>query len=223
VPAGIDLVQEVPLRRPELRVQMGEAPDVPRSGVCLLFQLERPEWREYSVSTATAVKLTRTLYVLALVCSALVLGLTLAHVLQSPGTRSLSGAEWLDVQHTFYGGFAVVGGAAEILGLLAATALGVQLLRRRGRVGFAPLLTAVSLFGTLLVYWFGNRPVNALIVGWTAPTLPADWAVYRDTWENAHAISAGLAALGFAALLLLLWSPVTGASRGRAIPGPPGR
>src|SRR5699024_2667799 len=139
-------------------------------------------------------------HLLALTGTALVLGLTLAHVLQRPGTRSLSGAEWLDVQHTFYGGFAVVGGAAEILGLLAAAALGVLLLRRWGRVGLAPLLSAASLLGTLLVYWFGNRPVNALIVGWTAHTLPADWALYRDTWENAHAISAGLAALGFAAL-----------------------
>src|SRR5699024_992003 len=111
------------------------------------------------VRTATAVRATRILYLLALVCSALVLGLTLTHVLQSPGSRSLSGAEWLDVQHTFYGGFAMVGGAAEIVGLLAAAVLGVLVVRRWGRVGFAPLLTAASLLGTLMVYWFGNRPV----------------------------------------------------------------
>jgi hypothetical protein len=46
-----------------------------------------------------------------LACS-LVFGLTLTHVLQSPGSRSLDGPAWLAVQHTFYGGFAVVGGLA---------------------------------------------------------------------------------------------------------------
>src|SRR5690625_5510062 len=45
------------------------------------------------VRTATAVRASRILYLLALTGTALVLGLTLAHVLQSPGTRSLSGAE----------------------------------------------------------------------------------------------------------------------------------
>ena len=169
------------------------------------------------------MKLTRTLYVLALVCSALVLGLTLTHVLQSPGSRSLSGAEWLDVQHTFYGGFAMVGGAAETTGLVAATALAVLVARHRGRALVAPLLAAAALLGTLLSYWFGNRPVNALIVEWTPDTLPADWSAYRATWENAHAVSAGLAAVAFVALLVLLWSPVTGTRWTPATPGPPRR
>jgi hypothetical protein len=38
-----------------------------------------------------------------LACS-LVFGLTLTHVLQSPGSRGLDGPAWLAVQHTFYGG-----------------------------------------------------------------------------------------------------------------------
>src|SRR5699024_12425535 len=53
--------------------------------------------------------LIRILQFCTLVCSALVMGLTVTHVLQSPGSRGLSGEEWLDVQHTFYGGLAVVG------------------------------------------------------------------------------------------------------------------
>ncbi len=165
------------------------------------------------------MRLTRSLYVLALTCSALVLGLTLAHVLQSPGSRSLSGAAWLDVQHTFYGGFALVGGVAETTGLLATTALAVLVARPRGRAMVASLLAAAAMLGTLLSYWFGNRPVNTLIAGWTPDTLPADWSSYRATWETAHAVSAALAAVAFVALLVLLWPSITtvvGASRSAA-------
>src|SRR5579884_4075371 len=44
--------------------------------------------------------------VINLICAALVLGLTLTHDLEIPGKHMLSGAEWLNMQHTFYGGFA---------------------------------------------------------------------------------------------------------------------
>lgn len=156
--------------------------------------------------TFTAI---RPLYAVALTCTALVLGLTLSHVLQAPGSRGLDGAAWLQVQHTFYGGFAIIGGAAEIVGLAVSIALTAQLARYRWRAVFAPLLAALGLLGTLLAYWFGNRPVNALVAGWTSTSLPADWSSYRDTWEVAHAVSAGLAAIAFLALLTLLWYPMT--------------
>src|SRR5699024_11700580 len=77
------------------------------------------------------VNLIRVLQFSVLLCSALVMGLTLGHVLQSPGSLGLSGDEWLDVQHTFYGGFGVVGGISEVLGVVTAIALVVTLLARR--------------------------------------------------------------------------------------------
>ena len=152
----------------------------------------------------------RALYVLSLFTTALVFGLTLCHVLQAPGSRGLEPREWLDVQHTFYGGFAILGGSAEILGLLASAGLGALLLRRRSRAATPILFAASCLFGTLLVYWFGNRPVNGLIAEWTPQTLPADWSTYRDLWENAHALSTVLAGLAFIAVItamrpLALW------------------
>lgn len=69
----------------------------------------------------------RTLRFVALLCCALVFGLTLSHVLQASGSEGLSGPVWLQVQQTFYGGFAVVGGVAEILGLITAGILAVRL------------------------------------------------------------------------------------------------
>jgi hypothetical protein len=67
---------------------------------------------------------------ISLTCATLVLGLTLAHVLEAPGKRHLTGAEWVAVQNTFYAGFAVVGGIGEVLGLLSSSAL-VAVLRGR--------------------------------------------------------------------------------------------
>lgn len=163
-------------------------------------------------------RLDRVLHFTALTCAALVFGLTLSHVLQSPGSLRLACPEWLTVQHTFYGGFAVVGGAAEIIGLISAAILVFRSLRRKVKppqtttAGIAPLSTAfisaLCFAGTLAAFWFGNRPVNAKVAVWTSTNLPPDWSSYRDSWETAHAISAGLGAVAFVALALtLVWRP----------------
>lgn len=159
----------------------------------------------------------RTCEFIALVCSAVLFGLTLAHVLQSPGSRGLSGSAWLAVQHTFYGGFAVVGAVAEILGLVTAATLAVLLARRAGvrrtrrtaaRLAIAPAVAALCFLGSLVSYWLGNRPVNAKVAEWTTATLPTDWESYRATWENAHAVTAGLAATAFVVLAVAaVWRP----------------
>lgn len=145
---------------------------------------------------------------LGLLCSALVLGLTLTHVLQSKGSAGLTGAEWLTVQNTFYGGFATVGGIAEVLGLLVMGTLGIICLaKHQGTAAIVPLLAAVCFAGTLLAFAFGNAPVNAKTAVWTAASLPQNWPAYRASWESAHTISAGLSAVAFLALAIsLVWS-----------------
>lgn len=158
----------------------------------------------------------RTLLLIALTCGALVFGLTLSHVLQSPGSRGLSGREWLNVQHTFYGGFAIVGGAAEVIGLVTAVILTFcYVSTQKIAAAIAPLIAALCLAGTLAVFWFGNRPVNAKIVTWTGGSLPPGWQAYRDTWETAHAISALLGAIAFFALAVMLVSRQRVTSVGR--------
>jgi hypothetical protein len=142
----------------------------------------------------------KTLRFVSILCAALALGLTTAHVLERPGKAQLSGEAWLAVQHTFYGGFAVLGGLAEGLGLL--TSLGTLVLVRGRRPHAAlALLGALGFAGMLLSYAIGNRPINDLVAAWTPASLPPDWTVYRDRWDHAHALSAGLAALALACLL----------------------
>lgn len=159
----------------------------------------------------------RALHGIALLCSALVLGLTLTHVLQAPGRASLDGAAWLAVMHTFYGGFAIVGGVAEILGTITIAVLTAVMFVRR-QIASATLLLVASLgmLGTLLAYWFGNRPVNALVENWTSATLPPDWSAQRDTWETAHAISAGLSVVVFLAITLVLLAAAYPTARARS-------
>lgn len=154
----------------------------------------------------------RALRLTVILCATVVFGLTLAHVLQSPGSRGLPAHAWLQVQHTFYGGFAIVGGVAEIVGLVCAAALAVLLWRRRGGAGVrrwawaGPAVAGAALCGTLVAYWVGNRPVNAKIAGWTDATIPPDWSSSRALWENAHAVSAVLGLLALLAMVVpLVW------------------
>ena len=150
--------------------------------------------------SAAAGRLEGVLRFVAVLCCALVAGLTLSHVLQAPGSRGLDAPAWLAVQQTFYGGFAVVGGLAEVVGVLAAAGE-VVLRRRRGAPFLAPAVAAACLLGTLVSFAVGNRPVNAQVATWTATTIPADWAELRDRWEAAHALSAALSLLALVVLV----------------------
>lgn len=171
------------------------------------------------MSRGTSLASIRLLHGLALLSSGLVLGLTLTHVLQAPGSRSLDGADWLNVMHTFYGGFAIVGGIAEVLGFITAVALTViMIVRRKTFSATVTTIASLSMLGTLAAYGFGNRPVNALVTNWTSTTLPSNWSILRDAWETAHAVSAGLSAVAFIALALVLL--VTAYPMKRDVPAP---
>jgi hypothetical protein len=147
--------------------------------------------------------LLKTTRFVSLLCAALVLGLTLTHDLEIPGKQQLDGTEWLAVQHTFYGGFAIVGGLAQIIGLISTSIL--LLLQRRQRTAFVlTLLAAFSFAGMLALFAFGNNPLNQQIAAWTPQSLPANWHEIRDAWDRFHAASSGFAALAFTVLLMAL-------------------
>jgi hypothetical protein len=147
--------------------------------------------------------LVKTLRFVSLLCAALALGLTLTHDLEIPGKQLLSGPEWLTVQQTFYGGFAIVGGIAEILGLLST--VGLLVLLRQHRAAFAlTLVAAISFVAMLASFAFGNNPLNQHIAAWTPQTLPANWHETRDAWDTFHAISSVFAALALIALLVAI-------------------
>lgn len=143
----------------------------------------------------------KTVYFVSLLCAALVMGLTVTHDLEIPAKQMLSGSEWLQVQHTFYGGFAIVGGIGEVLGLISAGVLSYLL--RKQRTSFILALVAVLGFaGTLAMFAVGNQPINQQVAVWTPQTLPSNWRQARDAWDTFHAISSVLATLAFITLLI---------------------
>lgn len=145
----------------------------------------------------------KCLYFVSPVCAALAMGVTVAHDLEIPGKDLLSGAEWFTVQNTFYGGFALVGGVAEVLGLLSAGLLAFFL--RRQRTAFLlTLLAALCFAGMLAVFAFGNQPINLQVASWTRSALPPNWRALRDAWDGFHAASSALAMLAFILLLVAI-------------------
>jgi Domain of unknown function (DUF1772) len=128
-------------------------------------------------------------------------GLTLTHDLEIAGKHSLNGAEWLHVQHTFYGEFAIVGGIAEVLDLLSTCVL-LVLLRGQQPAFSLTLVAALSFLGMLALFAFGNNPLNQQIASWTPETLLANWQEIRDAWDRFHVIGCVLAALAFTVLLV---------------------
>ena len=126
--------------------------------------------------------LAKALRFVSLLCAAVALGLTLTHDLEIAGKHSLSGAEWLHVQHTFYGGFAIVGGIAEVLGLISTCAL-LVLLRGQQTSFILTLLAALSFLGMLALFVCGEQPAQS-----------ADF--HLDAGDLASQLAAGTRRLG---------------------------
>jgi len=99
------------------------------------------------------------------------------------------------VQHTFYGGFALVGGIAEVLGLISTGVL-LVLLRGERTAFILTFLAALSFLGMLALFAFANNPLNQQIATWTPETVPANWREVRDAWDRFHAMSSVLAGTG---------------------------
>ena len=128
---------------------------------------------------------------------------TVTHDLEIADKRTLSGEEWLQVQHTFYDGFAIVGGVGEMLGLISTGVL-AYLLWIRWTGFFLTLIAALCFFGTLAMFAFGNRSISQLIATWTPQTSSVTWRQTRDAWDAFHAISSVFATLAFITLLIAL-------------------
>ena len=99
-----------------------------------------------------------------------------------------------------------VRGLNTLLPAMAAAGLALVLLlavlgRNRPAVLGLYLATALAIIVGGVITRFLNQPINYQIMGWTASTMPEDWAALRDSWWNWHL--ARLAATVGAELLLI--------------------
>lgn len=87
--------------------------------------------------------------------------------------------------------------------IVAALAVGARHDRRQ----FVLLLVAaLLLMAAGLITRLGNQPINALVMSWTADTLPANWEALRDSWRSLHLLRT---VATMAALLLLAIAAAT--------------
>jgi hypothetical protein len=137
----------------------------------------------------------------ALLCVALALAASAAHVLELPNKIHLAQAEYLVVQQ-LYRGWALLG--IVVVGALAATLALALLLRSRGEPFGAALAAFACIAATQVVFWVWTFPVNRKTANWTIA--PPDWETLRLQWEFSHAAGA---LLNLAALVLLILALLT--------------
>jgi hypothetical protein len=131
--------------------------------------------------------------------------MTFCHALEYPGKLQLSGPDWLMLQHNLYVAFGVIGAIIEVTAILTTWIVFAQL--RGWKLARLLTLIAALCSSAALGIWFGYvEPVNTALNAWTADTLPADWARFRDQWEGGHAASAALFAVAFSALVAAILS-----------------
>lgn len=146
----------------------------------------------------------KTLRFVNLLLVVLIFGLTWAHVMEIVGKLRLTGPQWLTVQHNLYIAFGAPVGASIELAAIGTSWWLVWLVRRRHPARAWTLAAALCTSLGLAVWFWLVAPMNAIIAGWTAQTLAADWTAVRDRWETGQAIHALLFGLGFASLVAAL-------------------
>jgi hypothetical protein len=140
---------------------------------------------------------------LTLLLVALSMALSFCHLMEMPVRLSWEPALWM--QTTNFGGlyylFGRIGAVIDVSAILAAAAL--VFFTRRRRPSFQLTIAGALLMAAGLAVWFGFvAPMNAIMAGWTAGTVPPDFAAVRDQWEYSHATIAVIKIAGLAALLL---------------------
>ena len=162
--------------------------------------------------------------------TALLMGATFCHVLESPAKMRYPAELYLTLHRTLYVAFGPpnIGAFIEIGAILAAVAL-VFLTRRRRPAFRLTLAGAAFLVAGLAVYFAFVEPANVAMKAMPLNAPPADWTRWRDQWEYGHIAHFIFHLLGFSALALSIIFetsvasvPVSPASAVRKLRGPLG-
>lgn len=96
---------------------------------------------------------------------------------------------FLDIGQTMIGNLGRPMSLLMPAALLSSLVLLVLLFRQGTRAAFSLALAGVLLMVAALVITLAvNVPIDNLIKGWTATTLPAGWTDTRDRWEFYHGL-----------------------------------
>jgi hypothetical protein len=146
----------------------------------------------------------RTVRFLSILLVTLILGLAFCHVMEIPGKLRLGAVEWLAVQQNLYVAFGAPLGASIELLSIAATWMLVAMVRRRRPAFWWTLGAAICVTAGLAAWFALVAPMNGVLAGWSAQSIPAEWKDVRNRWEIGHAVHAALFFLGFSGLVIAM-------------------
>jgi uncharacterized membrane protein len=144
--------------------------------------------------------------------TALLMGATFCHVLESPAKLRYPAELYLTLHRTLYVAFGPlnIGAFIEIGAILAAVAL-VFLTRKRRPAFWLTLAGAAFLVSGLVVYFVFVEPANEAMKAMSLTAPPAGWTRWRDQWEYGHIAHFIFHLLGFSALALSIISETSAA------------
>ncbi len=101
---------------------------------------------------------------------------------------TLTPATFVEVGHVMMQGYGPIMSVLMPATLLVTLAAGILVYRRNPLAGLLTLAgfvcVATATASTLIV----NVPIDEVMAGWTASTLPPDWTQIRDRWEAYHTL-----------------------------------
>jgi len=79
-------------------------------------------------------------------------------------------------------------------------------IQKENKPVFISLIVAALFFiACIVISWFGNQPINNIVMTWTADTLPENWVSLRDKWWSFHIMRTITELI---ALCLITWASI---------------
>ena len=132
---------------------------------------------------------------------ALAMSAGIAHAMELPPKMKFEPRLYVRLHRTLYPNFGRIAGSAEFLALVAV--LGLAWRVQQTRALFIPtLISAILLVVAHAIFWVFVQPANTTMAGWSLEAIPGEWKQWRNRWEYAHAVRAGLTFSALGALVL---------------------
>ncbi|AEE47970.1 DUF1772 domain-containing protein [Haliscomenobacter hydrossis] len=117
---------------------------------------------------------------------------------------SLSPSTYVEQQQNMLGGLKVLMISLVFIATLI-TIVSAFLQKKNKPVFIVLLIAAVFFIACILITRFGNKPIDDVVMTWTADALPDNWTALRDKWWSLH-IMRTIAEM--IALFLVTWASI---------------
>ena len=117
---------------------------------------------------------------------------------------NLSPATYVEQQQNMLGGLSVLMVSLVFISTLV-TIVSAFLQKKNKPVFITLLIAAVFFIACILITRFGNKPIDDVVLTWTADALPNNWQELRNKWWSLHIMRT---IAEFIALLLVSWASI---------------